>query len=79
MGIFRAIGLGIGIIILKLLVPEVFSALQTTLVTFFDVLQSILAQAPTDFSHLPLPNAAAVRYVPEVPTLHNIQMQGYTD
>lgn len=43
MGVFRAVGLGIGIIVLKLLLPDVMSGIEGTLVAFFGVTQLILA------------------------------------
>lgn len=43
MGILRAIGLGIGIIVLKLLMPDVFEGLEDTLIAFFHVLKESLA------------------------------------
>jgi len=39
MGIFRAIGLGLVIIIVKVLVPEIFHAGESLLITFFSTLQ----------------------------------------
>lgn len=44
MGIFRAIGLGVAIVILKLLMPAVMSGLEGTLSMFFGVTQLMLAQ-----------------------------------
>jgi len=40
MKIFGAIGLGLTIIILKIMVPDIFLALKNTLLMFFNVLQS---------------------------------------
>ncbi len=37
MPVFRAIGMGIAIVILKLAMPDVLSGLEGTLVQFFDV------------------------------------------
>ena len=48
MKIFRSIGLGIAIITLKLLVPDVWHALEGTLLTFFNTLQRTLTLAPGD-------------------------------
>lgn len=42
MKIFSAIGLGIAIIVLKLLISEVFHAFETTLLSLFDFLQHTL-------------------------------------
>ena len=44
MKIFRVLGLGLAIIILRSLMPAVWQALETTLVTFFQALQNVLAQ-----------------------------------
>lgn len=43
MGIFRAIGLGLAIIIISYLMPELFQAIENTLLVFFDALESILS------------------------------------
>jgi hypothetical protein len=43
MGIFRALGLGLAIIIIRFLVPELFDVIKDTLLLFFDVLQGILS------------------------------------
>lgn len=43
MGIFRALGLGVAIVILKLLVPEVMNGLEGTLVAFFGVTELVLS------------------------------------
>ena len=43
MGIFKAIGLGIAIVVLKLLVPDVMSGIEATLVSFFKLTQLLLA------------------------------------
>ncbi len=43
MGIFKALGLGLVIVILKLLMPDVMSGLEGTLASFFGVTQTILA------------------------------------
>jgi hypothetical protein len=42
MGIFRALGLGLTIVILKLLLPDVMSGIEGTLVAFFGVTQALL-------------------------------------
>lgn len=42
MGIFRALGLGLVIVILKLLLPDVMSGIEGTLVAFFGVAESLL-------------------------------------
>ncbi len=45
MGIFKALGLGLTIVILKLLMPDVMSGFEGTLTAFFGVTQTV-------FSHL---------------------------
>lgn len=47
MGIFKALGLGLAIIMLRFLVPDIFHALESTLLAFFDVLQTVLTKAQT--------------------------------
>jgi len=44
MGIFRAIGLGLGIVILKLLMPSVMSGFEGALSAFFGAVQAIFVQ-----------------------------------
>jgi hypothetical protein len=48
MKIFRAIGLGIAIITLKLLMPETWHAFEATLVSFFGTMQKVLAISSVD-------------------------------
>ena len=43
MKIFRVLGLGLAIIILRSLVPDVFHAIEQTLLTFFGALQGVLS------------------------------------
>ena len=43
MKIFRVIGLGLAIIIIRYLMPDLFHAIENTLLVFFDVLQSVLS------------------------------------
>ena len=43
MGIFRVIGLGLAIIIIRYLMPDLFHAIESTLLLFFNALQSILS------------------------------------
>lgn len=43
MGIFRVIGLGLAIIILSILMPEVFSALEEVLLKLFRLLGAMLS------------------------------------
>lgn len=42
MGIFKALGLGLCIVILKLLLPDVMSGIEGTLVAFFAVTEALL-------------------------------------
>lgn len=53
MKIFRAIGLGLLIIILKFLVPEIFGAGEETIITTFDMTTSVLNQVQTNIDSLP--------------------------
>ena len=64
MGIFRAIGLALAIITLKLLVPDVWHALEGTLLTFFNTLQKVLAFTPGDILQ---GNVISVPQVPIIP------------
>ncbi|MDO8558599.1 MAG: hypothetical protein Q7S09_05485 [bacterium] len=50
MKLFSAIGLVILIILLKVLMSDVFSGFETTLLKFFQFLQVVLAQAQTSLS-----------------------------
>ncbi len=43
MGIFRALGLGLAIIIIRFLMPELFEIIEDTLLLFFGTLQSVLS------------------------------------
>lgn len=43
MKIFRVIGLGLAIIIIRYLMPDLFHAIENTLLVFFDALQSVLS------------------------------------
>jgi hypothetical protein len=45
MKILRVVGLGMLIITLKFLVPRMFAGFESTLLVFFDALQSILGTA----------------------------------
>jgi hypothetical protein len=45
MKILRVLGFGLLIIMLKFLVPEIFSGLQNTLLVFFDTIQTVLGSA----------------------------------
>ena len=45
MNILRVLGLGLLIIMLKFLVPEIFSGIQNTLLVFFETIQTILASS----------------------------------
>ena len=45
MKLFRALGLGLAIIILQFLMNEVWQAFEATLLQFFNVLQTVLGLA----------------------------------
>ncbi|HMP67439.1 MAG TPA: hypothetical protein PKA60_01690 [Candidatus Paceibacterota bacterium] len=65
MGIFRAIGLGLVIIILSFLMPEVFKAFENVLLTFFriiDILLVAVSDSSTNGSLMP-----ATSMMPQVP------------
>ena len=47
MKIFRVIGLALAIITLRFLVPEIFRALEDTLLMVFQVIQTVLVKAQT--------------------------------
>jgi hypothetical protein len=49
MKIFRALGLGIGIVVLKLLMGEVFFAFEATLLQLFSLLQTIFSTTQHGF------------------------------
>ncbi len=51
MKIFRAIGLGLALIIIRFLMPEVFSALEKTLLMFFDFLITLFNFGSTTFEN----------------------------
>ncbi len=48
MGIFKALGLGLAILILKLLMPDVVSGLEGTLSSFFGVTETVLANVQSN-------------------------------
>lgn len=50
MKVLGAIGLGLTIMILKLLMPDVFYGIEHTLVLFFDVLDGVLTKGQTALS-----------------------------
>lgn len=64
MKIFRAIGLGLAIIIVSFLMPEVFGALEDVLLTFFQLLNTILTQADESFTNGDLFVPASINLVP---------------
>ncbi|MDD4803611.1 MAG: hypothetical protein PHN69_00330 [Candidatus Pacebacteria bacterium] len=43
MKIFRVVGFGLAIIIIRYLMPDLFHAIENTLLVFFDTLQSVLS------------------------------------
>ncbi len=61
MKIFGAIGLGLGIIILRFLVPDIFHALEKTFLLFFHILQTALTLADGSMS--------AGTFLPQLPQL----------
>lgn len=48
MGIFKAMGLGLSIVILKLLMPDVMSGLEGTLSAFFGITETLLTNAQSN-------------------------------
>ena len=64
MKILRVIGLGLAIIILRFLVPDIFHALEHTLLSFFDILQFALSNGKNAMS--------AGVFLPQLPQLPNI-------
>ena len=50
MGIFRAIGLGLTIVILKLLLPDVMSGFEGTLAQFFGLTKTILSNVQSNIA-----------------------------
>ncbi|HEY4512185.1 MAG TPA: hypothetical protein VJH63_00825 [Candidatus Paceibacterota bacterium] len=62
MKILSAIGFGIGLIILKIIMPEVFSGLEEALVKFFSVLTDVMGKFPSasDQSAMIYPHAVPI-------------------
>jgi len=54
MRIRSAIGMFIGLIVLKLLMPDVFTGLETSLVKFFTVATSAMGQFPSSIDQTAL-------------------------
>ena len=50
MGIFKALGLGIAIVVLKLLMPDVFSGLEGALVAVFGLVQTVMSNIQYNLS-----------------------------
>jgi len=50
MKIFRVIGLGLAIIIIRYLMPDLFHAIENTLLLFFNALQAILSAGKDSFT-----------------------------
>ncbi|KKU78711.1 MAG: hypothetical protein UY04_C0028G0003 [Parcubacteria group bacterium GW2011_GWA2_47_7] len=50
MGIFKALGLGLAIVILKLLMSDVMSGFEGTLLAFFGLTQTILQNMQSNVS-----------------------------
>ena len=61
MKILRVVGLGLAIIILRLLVPDIFHALEKTLLEFFNVLGTALSMGSKTLS--------AGAFLPQMPQL----------
>ena len=51
MKIFRAIGFGLALVIIRLAMPEVFEALEDTLLEFFNFLQTVLSFGDQSFEN----------------------------
>ena len=47
MKIFRVLGLALAIIMIRFLVPEIFHALENTLLVFLDTVQTVFVKAET--------------------------------
>jgi hypothetical protein len=54
MKILGALGLGLAILILRSLMPEVFQALEHTLLVFFNLAGSLLGKAQVLVNNLPV-------------------------
>jgi hypothetical protein len=50
MGIFKALGLGLTIVILKLLMPDVMSGFEGTLSAFFGLTQTLLSNVDSNIA-----------------------------
>ncbi|MFA6227236.1 MAG: hypothetical protein WC631_02065 [Candidatus Paceibacterota bacterium] len=61
MKILRVIGLGLAIIMLRFLVPEIYHALENTLLSFFDILQTAL--------HFGKDSLSAGVFLPQLPQM----------
>lgn len=55
MRIFRAIGLGIAIVVLRFLVPAIFAGLQSMLLKMFTTVEFLLDFVQATISGLPVP------------------------
>lgn len=64
MEILRAIGFALALIIIRFLMPEVFQALEKTLLLFFDVLQKSLSIGSSSMSA-----GVLLPQLPQLPTL----------
>ena len=60
MRILRVVGLGLAIIMIRFLVPEVFRALENTLLTFFDTLDIVLTKSQTGIT-----SASLIQLLPQ--------------
>lgn len=68
MGILRAIGLAVAIIVLKLLMPEVFEGLEATLIALFSALQDAIVTSGDVWKQ---GAAVSVPFYPHVPVPGN--------
>jgi hypothetical protein len=70
MKILGAIGLGLAIIIIRYLVPEIFSVLVQTLLQFFHILQTMLSLGESSL--------AAGVFLPQLPSIPELPQVTYT-
>ncbi len=63
MPLFRAIGLGIGLIVIRTLMPDVFEGLEDTLLSFFSTMTEILNVSKDSLTH----GQTAIGIFPQMP------------
>lgn len=61
MKIFKVFSLGLLIVMLQFLVPEIFSGFENTLLVFFETIQSVLASSQSAMT------AGFIPVVPQIP------------